>query len=117
MKTFLKYSGFLAAVIAVVGFILMMTTPAFAYFPKDGDPLYLSGNRVLFGEDTALGHIDAVWTAVLGWILAMVGLIALIIGVLLHFSNSTNSLGSSISSLFALWCSAASSSSFLSHAK
>ena len=83
MKTFLKYSGFLAAVIAVVGFILMMTTPAFAYFPKDSDPLYVNSARVLFGEDSALGHYDAVWSAIVAWILAMVGIIALLIGVIL----------------------------------
>ena len=35
MKTFLKYSGILAAVVAIVGFILMMTTPAFAYTSGD----------------------------------------------------------------------------------
>ena len=83
MKTFLKYSGFLAAVIAVVGFILMMTTPAFAYFPKDSDPLYLTSTQALFGEDALLGHIDAVWSATLGWILAMVGVVALLLGVIL----------------------------------
>lgn len=83
MKTFLKYSGFLAAVIAVVGFILMMATPAFAYFPENGDPLYLTSAQALFGEDALLGHIDAVWSATLGWILAIVGMIALILGVIL----------------------------------
>ena len=88
MKTFLKYSGFLAAVIAVVGFILMMATPAFAYFPKDSDPLYLSGTQAIFGEDTfalglKTGHINAVWSATLGWILAIVGVIALLLGVIL----------------------------------
>ena len=83
MKTFLKYSGFLAAVIAVVGFILMMATPAFAYFPENGDPLYLTSAQALFGEDALLGHIDAVWSATLGWILAIVGMIALILGVVL----------------------------------
>ena len=88
MKTFLKYSGFLAAVIAVVGFILMMTTPAFAYFPKDSDPLYITSTQALFGEDTfalglKTGHINAVWSATLGWILAIVGVVALICGVIL----------------------------------
>ena len=83
MKTFLKYSGFLAAVIAVVGFILMMATPAFAYFPQNGDPMYLTSTQALFGEDALLGHIDAVWSATLGWILAMVGMVALILGVIL----------------------------------
>lgn len=87
MKTFLKYSGFLAAVIAVVGFILMMTTPAFAYFPQNGDPLYLTSTEALFGADTYLvvrtGHTNAVWSATLGWILAIVGMIALILGVVL----------------------------------
>lgn len=87
MKTFLKYSGFLAAVIAVVGFILMMTTPAFAYFPKNGDPLYLTSTEALFGADTYLivktGHTNAVWSATLGWVLAIVGVIALLLGVIL----------------------------------
>ena len=82
MKTFLKYSGILAAVIAGVGFILMMTTPAFAYFPKNGDPEFLSSARVLFGEDTLVGHVDAVWSAIVAWILAMVGVIALVLGVI-----------------------------------
>ena len=84
MKTFLKYSGFLAAVIAVVGFILMMATPAFA----NGDPHYISGTQAIFGEDLGeiLGvktHMDAVWSATLAWILAMVGVIALLLGVIL----------------------------------
>ena len=92
MKTFLKYSGFLAAVIAVVGFILMMATPAFAYFPKNGDPLYLTGTQAIFGEEVKgsisiitinAGHINAVWSATLAWILAMVGVIALLLGVIL----------------------------------
>lgn len=92
MKTFLKYSGFLAAVIAVVGFILMMTTPAF--FIQNGDnTYYLTGTQALFGEEVTgsiggfitvnAGHINAVWSATLGWILAMVGILALICGVIL----------------------------------
>ncbi|MBR3266769.1 MAG: hypothetical protein IKI55_01365 [Bacilli bacterium] len=92
MKTFLKYSGFLAAAIAVVGFILMMATPAFAYFPKNGDPQYLTGTQAIFGEEVKgsisiitinAGHINAVWSATLAWILAMVGVIALLLGVIL----------------------------------
>lgn len=93
MKTFLKYSGILAAVVAIVGFILMMTTPAFAYFPQNGDPQYLTGAQALFGEEVTgslggfitlnAGHINAVWSATLGWILAIVGIIALICGVIL----------------------------------
>ena len=83
MKTFLKYSGFLAAVIAVVGFILMMATPAFA----NGDNV-ITGTQAIFGEDLGeiLGvksHMDAAWSATLGWILAMVGVIALLLGVVL----------------------------------
>ena len=92
MKTFLKYSGFLAAVIAVVGFILMMTTPAF--FLQNGDKTsYLTSAQALFGEEVTgslfgiitlnAGHINAVWSAVLGWILAMIGVIALLLGVIL----------------------------------
>lgn len=92
MKTFLKYSGILAAVIAIVGFILMMTTPAF--FIQSGDETYyLTGAQALFGEEVTgslggfitlnAGHINAVWSATLGWILAIVGILALICGVIL----------------------------------
>ena len=91
MKTFLKYSGILAAVVAIVGFILMMTTPAFAY--TSGDNTYtLSATAALFGEDVTgsisiitinAGHNNAVWSCTLGWILAMVGVLALVLGVLL----------------------------------
>lgn len=87
MKTFLKYSGIIAVVVAIVGFILMMATPAFAYFPNNGDPLYLTSTEALFGADTFLvvktGHTNAVWSAVLAWILAMVGMLALICGIIL----------------------------------
>ena len=92
MKTFLKYSGFLAAVIAVVGFILMMATPAFFYTSGDNTS-YLTSSQVLFGEEVTgslfaiisinAGHINAVWSAIIGWILAMVGVIALLLGVIL----------------------------------
>ncbi|MCR5514378.1 MAG: hypothetical protein K6F36_02950 [Bacilli bacterium] len=83
MKTFLKYSGFLAAVIAVVGFILMMATPAFS----NGDHV-INGTAAIFGEDLGevlglSGHLDAAWSATLGWILAIIGMIALILGVVL----------------------------------
>ena len=92
MKTFLKYSGFLAAAIAVVGFILMMATPAFFYTSGDNTS-YLTSSQVLFGEEVTgslfaiisinAGHINAVWSAIIGWILAMVGVIALLLGVIL----------------------------------
>jgi len=91
MKTFLKYSGILAAVIAIVGFILMMTTPAF-YLTSGDKTYYLTSTQALFGEDVTssisiitinAGHINAVWSATLGWILAMVGIIALLLGVIL----------------------------------
>ena len=92
MKTFLKYSGILAAVVAIVGFILMMTTPAF--FIVSGDKTYyLTGAQALFGEEVTgsiggfitlnAGHINAVWSATLGWILAIVGILALVCGVIL----------------------------------
>lgn len=92
MKTFLKYSGILAAVVAIVGFILMMTTPAF--FIKSGDEFYyLTSTQALFGEEQSgtilgfitldAGHINAVWSAIIAWILAIVGVIALLLGVIL----------------------------------
>lgn len=87
MKTFLKYSGIIAVVVAIVGFILMMATPAFAYFPQNGDPLYLTSSEALFGADTYVivrtGHTNAVWSALLGWILAIAGMVALIVGIIL----------------------------------
>ena len=63
--------------------LLWLTTPAFS----NGDHV-INGTAAIFGEDLGelagvKSHLDAAWSATLGWILAMVGVIALLLGVIL----------------------------------
>lgn len=91
MKKLLKFSGICAAVIALVGFILLMTTPVIEYHDGDnwatttgglfggGIAKIGTGNNVISGDaDNKLA-----WTGLVGWILILVAMIILIAGFVL----------------------------------
>lgn len=69
MKKFLEFSGFIALGLALLGFILMMATPAIVY---DGDAL-LKGTEAIFGGK----NYDPVTLALLAWIFGLLGILAL----------------------------------------
>ena len=70
MKKFLELSGFCALGLALVGFILMMATPAIV--TKDADAL-LKGAEAIFGGK----NFDPVVLALLAWIFGLVGILVL----------------------------------------
>ena len=70
MKKFLEFAGFCAFGLALVGFILMMATPAVV--TKDADAL-LSGTGAIFGGEYA----DPVVLALLAWIFGLLGILVL----------------------------------------
>lgn len=98
MKKFLKFSGIIAAVIAIVSFILLMCCHSVVY-SNGGTSGWYSGISALFGGGTALvgakgsgwsistgaQSVDAklAWTALVGWILIIVALVILIAGIIL----------------------------------
>ena len=89
MKTFLKFSGAIAFVLALVAFILMMATPAIMY---KGDDVIAKGIVAIFGKKEAvsiggigLGTVETklAWSALLAWIFILLALIILCLGVVL----------------------------------
>lgn len=96
MKTFLKYSGLLAAVIAIVGFVLMMTTNGLQYV-TDNNTYTVAGSTLIFGATEQIEmtlpiigtiklgeqQIAGSATALIGFILGAAGTAALILGALL----------------------------------
>ena len=87
MKQLLKYSGILALVLAVVGFVLMLATPSMVH----GD-LSVAGTTAIFGNTTQIiGALSAKTNpsalALIGWILALVGLLAIIVAVIAPLAN------------------------------
>ncbi len=86
MKAFLKFSGLIAAVLAIVSIILMMATPALSA-TSGNVTVTVDGTTVLFGADTKtlLGtvHTNGAWSTLVGWILTLVAAIALlVVGIL-----------------------------------
>ena len=86
MKKYLKYSGIVACLFALVAFILLMATTGVFY--KYGNTQYnFAGTTVLFGakEETWLGEsvTKLAWTGLVGWILVIVAMLILIAGVVL----------------------------------
>lgn len=88
MKKFLKFSGAIAFVLALVAFILMMATPAIMY----KDDVVAKGIVAIFGkkENVALAGISfgtaetkLAWSALLAWIFVLLALIILCLGVVL----------------------------------
>ena len=91
MKAFLKFSGLIAAVLAIVAIILMMATPSLSAVVND-KTYNISGIAGLFGADVILsgngwsvnlGHVNAGWTATVAWILALVATVALLVVTIL----------------------------------
>lgn len=86
MKTFLKFSGIFALIVAVVAFILVMATPAISILIIGNTYNNIAGTSVLFGE-TAFGM--QVWNpsplSLIAWILLIVALLLLVFGALLPF--------------------------------
>lgn len=86
MKKYLKFSGIVAAVFAIVAFILLMATTGVFY--KYGNTQYnYEGTTVLFGatKETWLGttKIAPAATGLIGWILIIVALVILLLGIIL----------------------------------
>ena len=86
MKTFLKFSGIIAFVVALVGFILMMATNAIVW--SSGSLQYVvKGTVAIFGSktDTILGTAvtNPSPMALIAWILGMVGLLLVCFGIIL----------------------------------
>ena len=86
MKKYLKFSGIVAAVFALVAFILLMATTGVFY--KYGNSQYnYEGTVVLFGatRETWLGttKIAPAATGLIGWILIIVALVIILLGIIL----------------------------------
>ena len=84
MKQFLKFSGLIALGLALVGFILMMATPAIKY----------NGNTVADGTDVIFGKTmygqQILKLSVLdlfAWILVLLGMLALVFVTILMFAK------------------------------
>lgn len=93
MKKFLQFSGLIALVVAIVGFILMMATHAFVYANGSvhgwysgvaaifGNGQYLAGVGGISAVDTFSGNLA--WSALLAWIFVLVAMLILCLGVIL----------------------------------
>ena len=93
MKKLLKFSGICAAVIALVGFILLMATPILEYHNGDSWTLVtggvFGGGAVIdAGGSTNMDHKLA-WTGLIAWILILVAIIILVAGFVLPLLKVT----------------------------
>ncbi len=97
MKKLLKFSGICAAVIALVGFLLLMLTPIIEYH-NGSDWMTITGG--VFGGGRSIAHTGAItvegdadaklaWTGLVGWILMLVAIIILIAGFVLPLLKVT----------------------------
>ncbi len=89
MKKFLKFSGAIAFVLALVAFILMMATPAIMY---KGEDVIAKGIVAIFGKKESISFMGVglgtaetklAWSALLAWIFILVSLIVLCLGIVL----------------------------------
>ena len=83
MKTFLKFSGAISAVLALVTFILMMATPAVSYTVSalgGSSTTYYDGVKAIFGDGDNYGPS---WAGLMSWIFVLVSLLILVAGVVL----------------------------------
>lgn len=92
MKTVLKFSGIISAVIAIVAFILLLATPALSYtvasnFSADKTVTNVSGTLAIFGgeQKTFLGTFKwyPTWAGLLAFILIIVALVILCCAIIL----------------------------------
>ncbi|MBO4541091.1 MAG: hypothetical protein J5736_03860 [Bacilli bacterium] len=74
MKSVIKFSGLIAAVLAIVAFILQLATPAITNINLLITTGSVSGTTAIFGkgDDSALA-----WSALLAWIFVLVSIVAL----------------------------------------
>lgn len=88
MKKALKYSGFVAALLAIVAFVLFMATPGV----MSGNDVVAKGTTLLFGKKEAVtiigiklgdSEVKLAWSALLAWIFVTVALLILILGIVL----------------------------------
>ena len=93
MKKFLQFSGLIALVVAIIGFILMMSTHSLEYVNGNAHGWY-DGTSAIFGSGKylagwgGLSVVDAfngnlAWNALLAWIFALVAMLILCLGVVL----------------------------------
>ncbi len=89
MKKLLKYSGICAFVLALVAFILMLSTSALVYPIEKTDDATISGIYGIFGGVVAdLGFLgkatyNATWSAIIAFVLIIVSMIILVAGFVL----------------------------------
>ena len=92
MKKYLKFSGLVALVFALVAFILLMASHSVVYAENHAN--WYSGISAVFGGGTAQisiggwsnsGSVDAklAWPALIGWISILVAMVILLLGVIL----------------------------------
>lgn len=80
MKTFLKFSGAISAVLALVTFILMMATPSVIYTENVLNTVHeVPGVNGIFGTE----DYGPAWAGLLAWIFVLVSLLILVFGVVL----------------------------------
>ena len=86
MKQFLKFSGLVAFVLALVAFILLLATNG-VVFRYSNLISEAEGTTVLFGKTTHTALGDAVTkaspTALIGWILVILAMVILCVGVVM----------------------------------
>ena len=81
MKQFLKFSGFIAFGLALLGFILFMATPAITY---EGHTA-AEGATAIFGKQGNLVDAKPSVLALIAWILILAGMILLAFMIIMMF--------------------------------
>lgn len=87
MKTVLKYSGIISAVLAIVAFILLLATPGVKYTTTQNVIGSSSSTTSIAGTACIFGGTDAkyasTWAGLLAFILVVVALVILCAGIIL----------------------------------
>ena len=78
MKAFLKFAGLIAAVLALVAFILMLASNALVTKAL-GNTYYVAGTSVLFGEKGAIVDVAPAATAIIAFIFVIVAILILVL--------------------------------------
>lgn len=86
MKKFLKFSGIISALLAIVAFILILATAGI----MSGSDIVAKGTSVIFGKAESgsiggfsWGKINLAWSGLLAWIFILLALLILIAGIVL----------------------------------
>lgn len=80
MKKYLKFSGIAAAVVALLGWVLMMACPAVLVKNGNSTTVVASGVEAIFGGDSNLAP-----TAIVAWIFVLLAFLALVAAFVLPF--------------------------------